>query len=340
MTRVRRRATSIGALVLLLLAAGMLWEQCARVQAHVRTPFSGRLVDIGGRRLHLDCRGHGTPTLLLEAGLDAYGAAAWTPVHDRLAQSTRTCAYSRAGVFWSDPPSAARGAPTEASMIVRDVRTLMRRAGEPGPYVLVAHSMGALYALTYLATFPTEVAGLVLLDPTHPDQLTALRPIAPALTEGLPPALRTLASLDWTGVPRLLLGQLSPPDDRQDSVARRTAPFAVSSLAAAAREAQGLPQSAARARAGCNGHDVPLVVLSAGAAITPQVAAALGLGRAQRDSVVAVMARLHAAAARCSPRGRLERVADAGHYVQFDRPDRVVAVTLDVVRTIRAQSPR
>jgi len=108
-------------LVVLLLAAtafGTIYEFNARRQAHEDYPPPGQMVDIGGRRMHLDCRGDGSPTVVLESGLDTNGSLAWDRVHDELAAITRTCAYDRAGIMWSEPKST----PQHADAVAQDLQ--------------------------------------------------------------------------------------------------------------------------------------------------------------------------------------------------------------------------
>src|SRR5215468_3748086 len=89
----------VGVIVLIggVVAAGVIYEQIARANAGREFPPRGRLVDIGGRRIQLDCRGIGTPIVVFESGLDALGSLSWAAVHDNVAKTTRACAYSRAG---------------------------------------------------------------------------------------------------------------------------------------------------------------------------------------------------------------------------------------------------
>ena len=126
-------------------------------------PAPGQLIDVGGHRLHLSCTGSGSPTVILEPGLgEASSAMAW--IAPAVAGDTRVCVYDRAGRGWSD---AADG-PQDAVQTATDLHTLLERAHIPGPYVLVGHSFGGLYVLTFAATYPDQVAGLVLLDSTAP----------------------------------------------------------------------------------------------------------------------------------------------------------------------------
>src|SRR5579871_4409634 len=95
-------AIAIGGCLALLVVIGTVWEQVERRQVAAAYPAPGRLVDIGGRRIQIECLGAGSPTVVLETGLDYFGSLAWAKVFDRLAEITHTCAYSRAGIVWSD----------------------------------------------------------------------------------------------------------------------------------------------------------------------------------------------------------------------------------------------
>jgi pimeloyl-ACP methyl ester carboxylesterase len=122
-------------------------------------PAPGRLIDIGGRKLHIHCTGSGSPTVLLEGGGGAF-AMDWALVQPRVAESTRVCSYDRAGLGWSDR------APTYEVVehLVSDLHSLLQAAGEQGPYVLVGASIGGAYIRAYQRTYPNEVAALVFTN--------------------------------------------------------------------------------------------------------------------------------------------------------------------------------
>jgi pimeloyl-ACP methyl ester carboxylesterase len=123
----------------------------------------GQLVDVGGHRLHLHCTGSGSPTVVLEPGAGMSSSTmGW--IAPAVALDTRVCVYDRAGRGWSDPTDTTQ----DATQIATDLHTLLQRANVPGPYVLAGHSFGGLYALTYAAQYPTEVAGMALIDSTAP----------------------------------------------------------------------------------------------------------------------------------------------------------------------------
>ena len=125
-------------------------------------PMPGQLIDVGGHRLHLNCTGSGSPTVVLEpGGGDMSSNLGW--IAPAVAQHTRVCVYDRAGRGWSEPADN----PQDAIQIATDLHTLLQRADVPGPYVLAGHSFGGLYVLTYAARYPDEVAGMVLIDATN-----------------------------------------------------------------------------------------------------------------------------------------------------------------------------
>ena len=138
------------------------------------------LFDVGGGgRLYLSCVGAGSPTVVLEAGLND-PAAPWFAVESALATVTRVCSYDRA----NSAAGASDPAPTPrvGADAVADLHALLGAAGVPGPYVLVGHSMGGLFVRLYASAYPDEVAGLVLIDPSHEEQNARLEAlVAPEL---------------------------------------------------------------------------------------------------------------------------------------------------------------
>lgn len=154
---------------LALASFGATYANLTLVRDQDTYPAPGKTYDVGGHRLHLDCRGHGGPTVVLFNGLGEISAS-WARVTGPVAESTRVCAYDRAGQGWSDDAEH----PQDGRRAAQDLHTLLAAAGETGPYVLVGHSTGGTYALNYAARFPGQVAGMVLLDSSSPEQFTRM----------------------------------------------------------------------------------------------------------------------------------------------------------------------
>ncbi|PKB70809.1 MAG: hypothetical protein BZY87_09845 [SAR202 cluster bacterium Io17-Chloro-G6] len=144
----------VGILLLILLAA------CSGF-----SPDS-RLVDVGGYWLNIRCAGEGVPAVVLEAGL-ANGNHAWELVEKRVSEFTQVCSYDRAGLGESD---AAAGVPTSQTAS-DDLHALLSGAGITGPLIFVGHSYGGLIVQLYAAQHPEDVAGVILVDSLHPENL-------------------------------------------------------------------------------------------------------------------------------------------------------------------------
>lgn len=155
--------------VLGLAGAGALAQTVTTERNQDAYPAPGVLYSVGDHRLHLDCRGEGSPTVVLFNGLGEISAS-WAKVVDHLGSGTRVCAYDRAGQAWSDDVTSAQ----DGIAAAQDLHALLTTAGESGPFVLVGHSIGGPYAMTYAATYAEDVAGMVLLDSSSPRQLTEI----------------------------------------------------------------------------------------------------------------------------------------------------------------------
>jgi pimeloyl-ACP methyl ester carboxylesterase len=147
------------AVIVALALVGASYEAIAATGDTGRHPVPGQLVDVGGYRLHIQCVGAGSPTVVLDAGLGGTSLD-WSLVQMDIGQTTRVCAYDRAGMGWSDPGPQPR-TPTQ---IAGELHTLLAKAGITGPYVLVGHSLGGKNVRMFALQYPAEVAGMVLVD--------------------------------------------------------------------------------------------------------------------------------------------------------------------------------
>jgi pimeloyl-ACP methyl ester carboxylesterase len=161
----KRRSRQLAAAILSLTGVGMAYQSLATACDRVMHPPPGRLLDASGCRLHLQSAGSGSPTVVLEAGLGGMSSA-WTWVQSETAEFTHVVSYDRAGLGWSESDTT----PKTAVLVARRLRDLLQRANTTPPYVLVGHSMGGFFIRVFADLFPEEVAGLVLVDASHPDQ--------------------------------------------------------------------------------------------------------------------------------------------------------------------------
>jgi pimeloyl-ACP methyl ester carboxylesterase len=279
--------------------------------------FAG-LVDIGGgRRMFLQCRGQGGPTVILVSGYGNPGGA-WTvlpagvsppAVLPGVGSFARVCAYDRPGTALdADPPDDRSRSdpipqPTTAEAMVADLHALVTAAGVPGPYVLVGHSFGGLISRLYAATYPDDVVGLVLVD---------------AYSEGVRAGLTPEDWQTWletNGVPPPALLASYPEFERVDVDAAADAMV----RAAAAQPLRPMP----------------LVVLTAGRTgeLTPGQAATLPPG--YPDALLAAVQANQAFLAALLPDARWVVVADSGHYIQAEHPELVIEAIRQVVAAVR-----
>jgi pimeloyl-ACP methyl ester carboxylesterase len=138
------------------------------------------MIQVGDHRLHLNCTGSGTPTVVLEAGASSFSID-WALVQPAVAAHTRVCSYDRAGLGWSEPTPSLPDPARDAA----ELHVLLRAAGERPPFVLVGASYGGMLVRLFADAHPSEAAGFVFVDPGHEDQLFTM-------LDGTP---RTIASL-------------------------------------------------------------------------------------------------------------------------------------------------
>jgi pimeloyl-ACP methyl ester carboxylesterase len=157
-------------LALTLVLAAMLTNADVAPYLHAHD-----LVDIGGRRLNLYCTGAGSPTVILDAGA-GNTTWIWHKVQPAIARFTRVCSYDRAGLGFSDGGPA----PRDATAAVNDLHALLHRAGIGPPYILVGHSEAGFYEPLYADRYRPEVAGMVLVDPSFPNDAQEYHAVSPA----------------------------------------------------------------------------------------------------------------------------------------------------------------
>jgi pimeloyl-ACP methyl ester carboxylesterase len=265
---------------LALSAIGGAYETL-RVSADSRAIHApGRLVDIGGRTLHLQCSGSGSPVVVLSSGLGEHSTS-WSWITADVSSTTTVCAYDRAGQVWSDDSSAA----PDGVAIARDLHALLHAAGLPAPYVIVGHSTGGLYSQVFADRYPSEVAGMVLLDSLTPRAMTAL-PKYPGFYAMFRRGSALLPSLARIGATQLIYrsaGSTLPPSAQQAEHAIASSPREQRSARA---EFVALRPTFTQAQRLSSLGDVPLAVITAGVDMAPGwTAEQLRMSRLSTNSV-------------------------------------------------------
>jgi pimeloyl-ACP methyl ester carboxylesterase len=305
--------------LLFLVVAGFLFENISETRDRRFNAMAGRRFDVGGYKMHMDCTGEGTPTVILNAGLgDTY--LSWRKVQPQIAKFVRVCSYDRAGLGYSDSSSH----PRTSKDIAEELHALLQAAHVAPPYVLVGHSLGGYEVRLFASLYRNEVAGMVLVDASHPDQMNRF-----------PPDLKNMAAtqvredefLEFTmpfGVPRLLA--LCDDDPVQ-----RAAECNFHSLRESTAELKSFPESAAQAAATGTLGDMPLAVLSHDPD-KPSAELPPDLAKPTNDAWEKMQEEL----AHLSTRGTQMIAKNSGHYIQIDRPEIVIDAVHNVVEQARA----
>jgi pimeloyl-ACP methyl ester carboxylesterase len=244
--------------VLVLFSLGGAYQTVGASLDPPATATHGRLIDVGGHRLHLDCAGSRGPTVVLEPGGGGMSADTGL-IAPAVAGDTRVCVYDRPGRGQSDPVAD----PQDGAQIATDLHTLLHRGHIPGPYVLTGHSFGGLYVMSFAKQYPKDVAGMVLVDSTAPKT----SPVAPQRTGSdhlIDRVSAMMASTARLGLGRLLgrLNYSTLPSQTRDEA--RTSAATANYLASSIDEYGVASRSTRQAGELTDLHSKPLIVLTAG----------------------------------------------------------------------------
>ena len=315
-------------------------------------PPIGRLIDVGGYRLHLHCSGRGTPTIVLIAGAGDYSFD-WSLIQPELSKQTTVCSYDRPGFAWSDVGPNPRTMGQEAL----ELHLLLQRGGVRTPVLLVGHSIGGLIARVYAREYPKEVAGIALVDATSEDtQLnyrgnivrireTAQPRAVPAPTIGLSATLPKASAKAQNEFAQMqhMLGQpaIEAPYNRLPVAVQRLRLWAESDTTKRAAIAQEdfWPEELQqihddRVRNPRQLRDVPLLILGAGRAEpAPQDLKPDQL--AQFEQMKKEKRRQREESVQLSSNSRSFFDPRSGHHIQLEDPEwliRLLLAELDVIR--------
>ena len=295
-------------LIMGLALVGYIYERVAEAADAKTYPPPGQLVDVGGHRLHINCTGTSSPTVVIEAGLGDWSTSWGAVVQPEVAKTTRVCTYDRAGLGWSD----AAALPSDAAQFAEELHTLLQNANIPGPYVMVGHSLGGFIVRVFAHDYASEVAGVVLIDSMNPKQVNQ------SLSNSLARRSSFQTVLARLGVARLLVKlpaiapSLGPNQEAYYPLYIRP-----QSLQSTANEYKALPASGAEAAAVKSFGDLPLIVLTARLTANP------GWPEWQSELL------------QLSSHSQHLFAENSGHNIQGDEPDAAVDAIVKMVELVR-----
>jgi len=298
---------------------GAIYELISEARDRRLNTMDGKLFDVGGFKMHINCTGQGGPAVILESGLgDTY--LSWRKVQPQVAQFARVCSYDRAGIGYSDSSSR----PRTSKVMAQELHALLQASGIAPPYILVGHSSGGYNVRLYASQYRNEVAGMVLVDASHPDQENRF-PLELKNMEGT--WLREAEFLEYTmpfGIPRLMGLCEEEPIQRAAECNFHTA-------REGAAELKAIPESASQTAATGLLDDMPLAALSHDPN-KPSADLPADIAKPTNDAWEKMQEEL----AHLSTRGTQTVAKNSAHYIQIDRPDVVIDAVRNVVEQARA----
>lgn len=298
-----------------LIVLGFTYQSAQQSKDQAAFPAPGVFYNINGVSLHLDCRGNGSPTLVMEAGLTS-GSSSWRLVHDALADTTQVCTYDRPGMDWSDPINRV----ADAKEVGDRLHQLLIKAEIMGPKVLLGMSAGGVYVREFYKHHPQEIVGMVFVDSSHEQQANRLPPSEGTATyDNMINACRFLQPL---GVVRIsgVFNQLLDQFDLDEATKKGMLASINKSHTCSAMywETQSFSDEVKDELAPTSLGDLPLIVLSQGEEPTasPELGLTLDQARAERE----VWNTLQQELAGLSKNTQRYIAEQSGHVIQREQP--------------------
>ncbi len=308
------------ALLLFLIVIGTVYQAIATARDCSKYPPPGKLIDIGGYKLHLDCQGEGEITVVMDYGLGGLSSL-WSLVQPEVAKFTQVCTYDRAGYGWSDRSPY----PRTGQQLVRELHLLLTKTEIKPPYILVGHSLGGLNMRLFASQYPDEVRAIVLVDAVPANIYSRLNPQFQKYMAKTNQMFFWLSILSRFGLLRLgtqLLGNKVAPDFVRKLPAEIQpivlAQFCPKTFNTAIAENRLMEDSAKQVSQTKLPEDLPLIVLSHGINMFSK------LSVSEAEKAESVWQKLQAETADLTSKGTLKQVRASGHDLHIDAPQLVI----------------
>ncbi|MFZ5858489.1 MAG: alpha/beta fold hydrolase [Chloroflexota bacterium] len=320
----------------LLLAAGYIYQRQTTAADFEQFPAPGQRVDVGGYSLHIHCMGEGSPTVIVDAGNGDFSLG-WSGVQPEVAKFARICTYDRAGYGWSDPSPK----PRTAEAMAEELHTLLSNTGIEPPYVLVGHSLGGYNVRMFADLYPNEVAGMVLVDAGHEDQLNRFPPEYAKLNQQQVSYLSVMGFMSRFGILRAMGNSSGGADFAPPQVLKMPKdiqPLYMAMMShpayfdATLGELQALTETTDQLRATHTLGDLPLIVLTAESTLDAAALQSIGMpADFDTNQIQQVWLELQAELAALSTNSEHIVVKDSAHAIQLDQPQAVIDAIRKVV---------
>jgi pimeloyl-ACP methyl ester carboxylesterase len=321
-----------GATALIITLGGLfLAGALAKVSLRKKYPPIGQMVDVGGFRLHAHIEGRGSPAVVLDSGAGGVGLM-WEFVRPAIARFTQVVVYDRAGLGWSDPSPR----PRTADVMAEELHALLANAAISGPYILVGWSLGGPVARQFTAKYPAEVAGMVLVDSAHEQQVKRFPARLTSMFASMSSMFGLMKALANLGVfalrPAMLAAEGS--DKLPAAVTAAIRGVMASSgkhLSAMVAETEAVAEGRTRPVESLG--NLPLIVLSHGRldanAVPPS------LGPEVLDEYERTWQAIQVELAALSTRGKRIVAERSGHAIPVEQPDLVIEAITELVEATR-----
>jgi pimeloyl-ACP methyl ester carboxylesterase len=311
-------AIGLVSLIILTLVGGRTYQVVSESDDLARYPGPGEMIDVDGHLMHINCIGEGSPTLILELGVGS-ASFSWYDIHKQLSEITRTCAYDRAGLGYSDSTSQ----PKRATDVAERLHRLLRNAGIDDELVLVGWSAGGVYVRELYRRYPERVVGMLLVDSSHEQQA---RRLPPESGGGADPALNIAKHLAPFGLVRLsgLLEQRvasSRASDEAKAYLRVTYHLS-HSLETVSQESDAFNFDINADQPPSTLGDLPLIVLTRGISDASQ---------REREAQNQLQQELTL----LSTNGKQIIASESGHHIYADQPELLIESIEELVRLVR-----